>query len=140
MVKEKNFDYLSYYKNHKDDFENEKFENIDIHHLKKYCMNNYNYNDFRYDECIICLESFYQNEEVLSLPVCSHPYHLDCFIEWVKSDNRCPFCKVNIRHCLYLLIASGVKFQKKKKGVMLKLKSASETKDSKNSLRTALIE
>ena len=47
------------------------------------------------NECSICLEAFKLNEIVITLP-CSHTYHKKCMEPWLKDNNNCPLCRVNI--------------------------------------------
>ena len=42
--------------------------------------------------CIICLEDFRIDDEVIFLP-CLHIFHRDCIIEWLKNHDDCPVCK-----------------------------------------------
>lgn len=42
--------------------------------------------------CPICLESF-TNSMALSQMPCSHIYHHECLIKWLKLHNRCPSCQ-----------------------------------------------
>ncbi|KAK6917938.1 Zinc finger, RING-type [Dillenia turbinata] len=42
--------------------------------------------------CAVCLEDFEAREEVMLTP-CSHMFHEDCIVPWVKSHGRCPVCR-----------------------------------------------
>ena len=42
--------------------------------------------------CIICLEDFRIDDEVIFLP-CLHIFHRDCIIEWLKNHDDCPVGK-----------------------------------------------
>lgn len=46
--------------------------------------------------CAICLEDFVIGERVVMLP-CKHCYHRHCILECMKSHNRCPLCRLEIR-------------------------------------------
>ncbi|KAM0945777.1 putative transcription factor C2H2 family [Dioscorea sansibarensis] len=45
--------------------------------------------------CVICLESFVPNEQVLVTP-CNHMFHHDCFVPWLKSQGKCPVCRFSL--------------------------------------------
>ena len=45
--------------------------------------------------CIICLEDFKVGDEVIYLP-CLHVFHKDCILDWLKSHDDCPMCKIKI--------------------------------------------
>ena len=48
--------------------------------------------------CGICLCDFESDEEVLSLqPKCSHTYHPNCIIPWLKKSVHCPSCRIDLR-------------------------------------------
>ena len=44
------------------------------------------------DHCTICLDEFCVGSEVTRMP-CSHVYHQDCIVEWLKMSNLCPLCR-----------------------------------------------
>ncbi|BFZ58710.1 hypothetical protein PYCC9005_005775 [Savitreella phatthalungensis] len=47
-------------------------------------------------ECVICLDTFIDDEEVLQLP-CHHVYHPDCITKWLVERKRvCPICKSDV--------------------------------------------
>lgn len=47
-------------------------------------------------DCVICLESFVEDEEVLQLP-CKHLYHAPCVTRWLVERKRiCPICKRDV--------------------------------------------
>ena len=43
--------------------------------------------------CAICLEDFKLEEEVMLTP-CSHMFHENCIVPWVKSHAQCPICRL----------------------------------------------
>ena len=43
-------------------------------------------------QCIICMESFVENEDVKKLP-CEHIFHKECIAQWLTNEKTCPFCK-----------------------------------------------
>ena len=47
------------------------------------------------NRCVICLDDFQENDEILSLP-CVHIYHAECIKEWLRKRNTCPICKLEI--------------------------------------------
>ena len=42
-------------------------------------------------KCLICLEAFHKEEEVISLS-CDHFYHCNCIQSWLKIRATCPVC------------------------------------------------
>ncbi|CAK4084975.1 unnamed protein product [Aphanomyces euteiches] len=47
--------------------------------------------------CSICLEEYDASKDMIQAK-CSHVFHEDCLIEWlkVKSSNKCPYCRADI--------------------------------------------
>ena len=43
-------------------------------------------------ECIICMQEFQIGSEVTRMP-CSHVYHGDCVVKWLKTSHFCPLCR-----------------------------------------------
>ncbi|KAK3292272.1 uncharacterized protein B0H64DRAFT_328527 [Chaetomium fimeti] len=46
-------------------------------------------------ECTICIDDIKKGDEVLVLP-CSHWYHGECVVLWLKEHNTCPICRMPI--------------------------------------------
>lgn len=46
-------------------------------------------------KCMVCLETFQDNEELRVLP-CLHRYHKACVDPWLARDRHCPVCKYDI--------------------------------------------
>ncbi|ESR52784.1 hypothetical protein CICLE_v10023541mg [Citrus x clementina] len=42
--------------------------------------------------CAICLEEFSVGSEACCVG-CSHMYHDDCIVRWLKNNNSCPLCR-----------------------------------------------
>ena len=47
--------------------------------------------------CIICLEDFRNNENVYKLP-CKHIFHIHCLNEEIKSRQKCPICRKELKY------------------------------------------
>ncbi|XP_059651006.1 E3 ubiquitin-protein ligase AIRP1-like [Cornus florida] len=45
------------------------------------------------DQCVICLEEFRLGSEVLTRLPCSHVYHGDCIVNWLRRSQLCPVCR-----------------------------------------------
>lgn len=45
--------------------------------------------------CAICLEDF-EPRQVVMLTPCSHMFHEECIVPWVKSHGQCPVCRFAI--------------------------------------------
>lgn len=43
-------------------------------------------------DCSICLESFMENDVLVSLP-CGHQFHSSCLNPWVRTCGDCPYCR-----------------------------------------------
>lgn len=44
------------------------------------------------EECMICLDQFGENEDVILLE-CGHPFHKSCLDPWLKLHSECPNCR-----------------------------------------------
>ena len=45
--------------------------------------------------CTICLEEFNNDEEIIKLK-CNHLFHSKCIDDWIKKNQSCPLCRVNL--------------------------------------------
>ncbi|KAM7278536.1 hypothetical protein ACFE04_005670 [Oxalis oulophora] len=45
--------------------------------------------------CAICFDKFSLGEEVIYMP-CSHIFHEECVVTWLRRDNSCPTCRSQI--------------------------------------------
>ncbi|XP_059442943.1 uncharacterized protein LOC132175124 [Corylus avellana] len=43
-------------------------------------------------QCVVCLEDILMGSEAARMP-CSHVYHGDCIVNWLKKSNLCPLCR-----------------------------------------------
>ncbi|CAD8140734.1 unnamed protein product [Paramecium pentaurelia] len=65
---------------------------------QKICKNfSMKFDDIRIDICVICQEEFTQETFTTDkqLP-CSHLFHENCLIGWLKRSKQCPICKTEI--------------------------------------------
>ena len=46
-------------------------------------------------DCRICLDSFQKLDKVVFLG-CIHMFHEKCIKEWLKTNNYCPICKLEV--------------------------------------------
>ncbi|KAK4568273.1 hypothetical protein RGQ29_003883 [Quercus rubra] len=46
-------------------------------------------------QCVICMEDILMGFEATRLP-CSHVYHEDCIVSWLKQSNLCPLCRFHM--------------------------------------------
>ncbi|KAJ0971470.1 hypothetical protein J5N97_019429 [Dioscorea zingiberensis] len=58
------------------------------------------------DSCVICLESFVPNEQVLVTP-CNHVFHHDCLVPWLKSQGKCPVCRFSLSERKEMVLAQN---------------------------------
>ena len=50
--------------------------------------------------CVICTQEFEAGLEVTCMP-CSHVYHEECIVKWLKRSNVCPLCRYSMPHRLW---------------------------------------
>lgn len=50
------------------------------------------------DVCCICLEGYSVGDTicVAKKPTCDHLFHKDCVLEWMKTNDECPLCRINL--------------------------------------------
>ena len=61
-------------------------------YFKQYVKENGNYQE----ECVICKESF-GNEDIISEFLCNkHIFHRNCLTKWLDSNETCPICNFNL--------------------------------------------
>ncbi|KAM3293142.1 hypothetical protein ACQJBY_036609 [Aegilops geniculata] len=48
--------------------------------------------DTREEECVVCLESFKEGDDIRKLP-CSHGFHNSCISDWLRVSCLCPQCR-----------------------------------------------
>lgn len=46
-------------------------------------------------DCSVCKEDFASDERLVLLP-CTHLYHTDCIMPWLKLHDTCPTCRYSI--------------------------------------------
>lgn len=46
-------------------------------------------------QCAICMDDFKENDEAKRLP-CSHCFHEDCILRWLRLHGTCPTCRVTL--------------------------------------------
>ncbi|GMI82936.1 hypothetical protein like AT3G19910 [Hibiscus trionum] len=50
----------------------------------------------RVDRCVICQVEYVDDEGLVALSNCEHPYHSDCISKWLQMKRNCPICSVQI--------------------------------------------
>ncbi|KAL4333653.1 hypothetical protein GQ457_07G022850 [Hibiscus cannabinus] len=48
------------------------------------------------DRCVICQVEYEDDEGLVALPDCEHPYHSDCISKWLQMKKNCPICSIEI--------------------------------------------
>jgi len=101
---------MSYYDNeeYNDDEENDNIENNDgeenannsnndslFNQLPVHKFNDVDKLEENKKECVICMEKFIKNDEIITLP-CIHMFHKNCIKNWLDRSNICPICKLVI--------------------------------------------
>ncbi|KAM3143612.1 hypothetical protein pb186bvf_004374 [Paramecium bursaria] len=52
----------------------------------------------KFEECIICLESFLSDkEEKCAVTPCFHIFHFKCIEQWLSKQRTCPFCRTQFK-------------------------------------------
>lgn len=49
------------------------------------------------ESCVICLEAFERDEEMIRFPICGHQYNWVCLQKWLGQQLSCPMCKRELR-------------------------------------------
>lgn len=62
--------------------------------------NNQLNSDFQFNQrmdytCSVCLSDYTQSSKLIRLP-CSHAYHQECIVAWLKGHSTCPICKQGV--------------------------------------------
>jgi len=65
---------------------------LPITEIRQKIENKGNENQYR---CIICLEEFEIGDTISTLP-CTHIFHSNCIIIWIKKNCECPLCKFEV--------------------------------------------
>lgn len=47
-------------------------------------------------QCSVCREDFLVQDKIIRLPICSHLFHADCLMKWLKLQNWCPICRASV--------------------------------------------
>ena len=45
--------------------------------------------------CVICLDNFNQEDDIVGILKCEHLYHRDCIKQWFKKNTTCPICRTD---------------------------------------------
>ncbi|XVE55297.1 hypothetical protein DITRI_Ditri03aG0147700 [Diplodiscus trichospermus] len=48
------------------------------------------------DRCVICQVEYEEDESIVALPNCEHPYHSECISKWLQVKKICPICNNEI--------------------------------------------
>ncbi|OMO50421.1 Zinc finger, RING-type [Corchorus capsularis] len=48
------------------------------------------------DRCVICQVEYEEEEALVGLPSCEHPYHSECISKWLQIKKICPICNTEI--------------------------------------------
>lgn len=47
------------------------------------------------ETCVICLEEYKNLDDVATLKICHHDFHVSCIRKWLSIKNSCPICKAS---------------------------------------------
>ncbi|XVF39295.1 hypothetical protein PTKIN_Ptkin01aG0023300 [Pterospermum kingtungense] len=48
------------------------------------------------DRCVICQVEYEEEESLVALASCEHPYHSECISKWLQIKKICPICSTEI--------------------------------------------
>ncbi|XVE95520.1 hypothetical protein REPUB_Repub02eG0104500 [Reevesia pubescens] len=48
------------------------------------------------DRCVICQVEYEEEEDLVAVPNCEHPYHSECISKWLQIKKICPICTTEI--------------------------------------------
>ena len=57
----------------------------------------WSFNHLSNETCAICLDSFHVDDILFLSGDCSHLFHQDCISRWLKTNQKCPCCRMEIR-------------------------------------------
>lgn len=46
-------------------------------------------------KCLVCQENYEREESLRRLP-CNHLFHAECVDQWLRSSDKCPFCRTSL--------------------------------------------
>lgn len=64
--------------------------------------------------CAVCLGDFEEGDELRTMPLCMHSFHVPCIDMWLNSHSSCPICRADatplpvMPHCLLEVGSSQV--------------------------------
>lgn len=70
-------------------------ENV-IEGLERIEIDNENIDDYNKESCIICADDFLKGNKLICLQ-CSHFFHDQCIITWLRKRNQCPVCRKELK-------------------------------------------
>ncbi|PKA56569.1 RING-H2 finger protein ATL65 [Apostasia shenzhenica] len=47
-------------------------------------------------DCAVCLFEFDDGEQLRTLPICSHAFHVECIDAWLRTHATCPICRATV--------------------------------------------
>ena len=88
---------------------NKKLNELKLEYVKDFmallesCFFDSQSGTFLNHECVICMESYVQGDELRQIPLCHHSVHVQCCQNWYMGKNqekeqRCPLCNVIIEY------------------------------------------
>lgn len=105
------FNLIRYMKDYSSDIVNDPLSKRDLEVLRDQCPLDKEHQIENHKECVICFDDL--KVEILEkgkaadgvvLPLCGHVFHYVCVETWLKSKNKCPFCRADVRGNLLKMI------------------------------------
>lgn len=67
-----------------------------INSLERKEINEENIENFNRETCVICADEYILKQKIICLS-CSHFFHEECIITWLKKRNLCPVCRKELK-------------------------------------------
>jgi len=67
-----------------------------IKSLERIEINEENYDNYSKENCVICADDYLLKQKLICL-TCSHFFHEECIITWLKKRNQCPVCRKELK-------------------------------------------
>ena len=67
-----------------------------INSLERMEINEDNFENFNKENCAICADEYLLKQKIICLS-CSHFFHEECIITWLRKRNQCPVCRKELK-------------------------------------------
>jgi len=63
--------------------------------FKKVVIKGEQLTELKEQKCMVCFQPVYEN--AIECPFCEHLFHIKHLVDWIKENERCPYCKTTLR-------------------------------------------